>query len=266
MVQQIDFTKNPDKYVIRILFPNKDKLKGTGFFCHPEGYILTCYHVIESYLNKNKTQVKIFYQGKKYQAEIEKYFENLDIALLKIKEKGFFPYLPLDIYERWKIRDEIFSFGYPKGYFEEPGNSATGVIEGITKIYGVKVHGISDFAMENIKEGYSGAPVWHLRINKVIGLISMKYTSRQAFFVPLGNEFFENCKELREFHDIFERIRLKLAEEAKEKLKEKLKDTEFIPLNLERKVFLRKRNLRKKDLKKEDPKKGCMGANGNLLI
>ena len=39
-------------YLVKILWSDKETINSTGFFCHPDGYILTCYHVIEPYLKE----------------------------------------------------------------------------------------------------------------------------------------------------------------------------------------------------------------------
>ena len=141
-------------------------------------------------------------------------------------------FLPLDVHKRWNSDDQIYSFGYPKGYFQKSGINISGAIGGFTTVDNTKVIQITGLNLTNVNPGYSGAPVFHLQTNKVIGLIHAKYKKTQAFFIPL-DPLFKIWLELKDFHDIFKKLRLKLADEAEEKLKEKLKGTPFIPLNLE---------------------------------
>ena len=75
-----------EQYVLKILQPEKKETNGTGFFCHPDGYILTCYHVIQPHLNAGKNDVNVIYRDKEHQARIcEEYsIEDADIAVLKL--------------------------------------------------------------------------------------------------------------------------------------------------------------------------------------
>ena len=64
MENKVDFDeKNLRKYPLKILLPDEEIINGTGFFCHREGYILTCYHVIKPYLEINKAEVRVVYQN-----------------------------------------------------------------------------------------------------------------------------------------------------------------------------------------------------------
>jgi len=133
-----------EQYVLKILQPEKKETNGTGFFCHPDGYILTCYHVIEPHLNAGKNGVNVIYQGKEYQARIcEEYsIKDADIAVLKLViplPSSELKYLPLDTHKRWDVGDKIYSFGYPEGYFSKPGIPIYGSVGGSTKVEGTSV-------------------------------------------------------------------------------------------------------------------------------
>jgi tRNA A37 threonylcarbamoyladenosine biosynthesis protein TsaE len=225
-------------YLVKILVHSKNIVNGTGFFCHPDGYILTCYHVIKPYLNDNRTEIDIRYQDKSFKAKIcEAYcLEKSDIAVLKIIGKDAqIKYLDLGIYKRWNINDNICSFGYPLGEFRQSGIGIDGCIGHQTKEEKERFNIIQLTGLnigENVNPGFSGAPVLHLKTKKVIGLVYARYKSKQAFFVPLI-KLFDSWPDLKNLHDVFEKIRLKIAEEAEEELKKKLKETEYIPLDLE---------------------------------
>ena len=167
-----------EQYVLKILQPERRE-NGTGFFCHPDGYILTCYHVIEPHLNAGRNDVNVIYRYEEHQARIcEEYsIEDADIAVLKLVRplpSSELKYLPLDTHKRWDVGDEIYSFGYPEGYSG-----------GATKVEGASVIQITGLDLSNVDNGYSGAPVLNLRNKKVIGLINARYRPTQAFFVPL---------------------------------------------------------------------------------
>jgi len=226
-----------EQYVLKILQPEKKETNGTGFFCHPDGYILTCYHVIEPHLNAGENDVNVIYRDKEHQARIcEEYsIEDADIAVLKLVRplpSSELKYLPLDTHKRWDVGDEIYSFGYPEGYFGEPGIPIYGSVGGPTKVEGTSVIQITGLDLSNVDNGYSGAPVLNLRNKKVIGLINARYQPMQAFFVPL-TELLKRWQELRVFHDVFKEIRSRLAQEAQKGLEGRLRKCRFIPLKLE---------------------------------
>ena len=60
---------------------------GTGFIIHPDGYILTCDHVVRDAKN-----MKVILENKKeYPAEVIKTNRDKDISLIRIKAKGLAP-------------------------------------------------------------------------------------------------------------------------------------------------------------------------------
>lgn len=56
-------------FLVKILKADKEETNGTGFFCHPNGYILTCYHVIEKYIDKRKAEVNLLYKDNPFTPE-----------------------------------------------------------------------------------------------------------------------------------------------------------------------------------------------------
>jgi len=174
--------------VVKILSPNGYEMIGTSFFCHPHVYILTCYHVIKPYIAIKQKKVLLFYNKIRLKAQIcEEYcIKQSDIAALKVTELQIPQfYASLDIHDRWSIDDRICSYGYPEGYFEGTGIGLTGTIGGTTKIEEVNVVQINGLSLCNVKPGYSGSPVLHLRTKKIIGLIQSIGNETQAFFVPI---------------------------------------------------------------------------------
>gem|GEM_PF-1985265 len=227
--------RDVEQYLLKILQPDKEDINGTGFFCHPAGYILTCYHVIEPHLNARINEVNVIYESEKHRTQIYKDYciKEADIAVLKLIEPlQSLKYLPLDVHNLWDIDDKIYSLGYPVGYFEKPGIPINGSVGGPTIIEDISVIQISGLNLSNVDHGYSGAPAINLKNKKVIGLIYARYQPAQAFFVPL-TELLKRWRELRDFHDVLKKIRLKIAQKAQEELNKKLRDSKFIPLNLE---------------------------------
>ena len=226
-------------YLVKVLTP-AEKVNGTGFFCNPEGFILTCYHVVKPWLTKSN-EVFVVHKNSKLRATLRPDFstEEGDIAVLQLdvsteyKEWGF---LPLDTYWRVEPEDKLQSFGYPQGkkQFAKSGIPIAAEVGGLThtEVDKVKVYPIAGLNLGNVDGGYSGAPLVNHTTQKVIGLIHAKHHEHQAFVVPL-EPLFKRWADLRSFHDIFRQIREYLAKKAQAALQERLKETEFIPPALE---------------------------------
>jgi HEAT repeat protein len=223
-------------YIVQVLHP-LGMVEGTGFLCHPDGFVLTCWHVLESWRQINKTEGEVQFQGKPTAATwvTERSDEAADLAVLKLTkpEVREVPYLPLDVHWRVDAADSLDSFGYPEGQFAE-GIGIAPKLQSLTptKLNGLEVFPLMGFNLDDIDSGYSGAPVINAATQKVIGLVRAKHQETQAFMVPLA-PLFARWPELRAFHDVFEHIRQRLGEHAQAKLAEKLRATPFIPLGLE---------------------------------
>lgn len=247
-------------YLVKILHPESKDINGTGFFCHPDGYVLTCWHVITPYLKQKESRVILIRAGKEIEAEIceEKCCEEGDIAVLSVPHRSReFPALSLDTHARRGLDDSLQSFGYPIGYFEREGIPITGTFGGLTptKIDNIEVYAIIGLNMSNVDGGYSGAPLVNQRTQKVIGLIYAKHKASQAFFAPIG-QLFQFWPEIKEFNDVFQHIRIKIAGTAKQDMEEKLHETNFIPLNLERgQIPTREKRQEKEERERKNEKR-----------
>jgi HEAT repeat protein len=230
-------------YLVKVLLPGAakidgTKINGTGFVCHPKGYVLTCYHVVEPYLRTGKTEATLVSDGQQRTASIltEHLYEKEDLAALQIRFKELPPsllYLDLDAHKRRRSGDEVSSFGYPIGHWQKEGIPITdGRVGAPTREKETDVIQITGFDMKNVDGGYSGAPVVDKRIGKVVGLVDLKYSEHQAFFVPL-EALLARWLELRTFHDVFERMRTVLAQDSERELAAKLNQTPFIPLSVD---------------------------------
>jgi len=93
--------------MVKIVESDQNKVSGSGFLIRPDGYLITCHHVIFS-LN----ELNIFYNGTLYEAE---WCEDLsdpevDIAVLKI---GIQAGEPVDIINPRDFSTEVFVCGFP---------------------------------------------------------------------------------------------------------------------------------------------------------
>jgi S1-C subfamily serine protease len=82
------------------------KATGTGFFISNNGYILTCYHVIE-----DASEIQIKCEKGMFKAEVVRTDEDLDIALLKVS--GAFQALPIISSREIRLGHNVTTLGFP---------------------------------------------------------------------------------------------------------------------------------------------------------
>ena len=85
---------------------SQSKGSGTGFFITRDGYILTCYHVVEK-----ANSVQVLVGDKMYEADIEQIDIHNDLSLLKIR--GVFSAIAFSPARSAKLGESIFTIGYP---------------------------------------------------------------------------------------------------------------------------------------------------------
>ncbi|MGH8559085.1 MAG: Do family serine endopeptidase [Methylococcales bacterium] len=141
---------------------------GSGFIISSDGYVVTNSHVV----NKAEQVTVILDNGKQYQAAIQGIDSKTDIALLKIENKGPFPYVVFGESDTARIGDQIVAIGNPFGL----GNTAT---TGIISARGRDIHSgpFDDFIQIDapINQGNSGGPLFDMQ-GKVIGINTAIYS------------------------------------------------------------------------------------------
>jgi S1-C subfamily serine protease len=146
---------------------------GTGFFINTDGYLLTCFHVIE---HSKKIYAEVPSEGKyKYELEVISVCPMMDIALLKIKKFKVKEYCKLDTTNKVAKGNEVFALGFPLGL--DNLKLTKGIISGRDKhLYQTDTP---------INPGNSGGPL--ICNNKVIGINSSGYNSAQnvGFAIPI---------------------------------------------------------------------------------
>ncbi len=150
---------------------------GTGFFVAPNGWIITCDHVV---LESNNINVS-WLNGKgrqEFTAEVKvRLSDPFDVALLKTKQ--VIPdhkcvYLDNTLPQ---TGDKLYAFGYPQEYGNtySGGESITAEYEGQSfqdeRLVALK------FRAGQIPEGCSGSPLLNLRTGKVCGIIKSAFNS-----------------------------------------------------------------------------------------
>lgn len=179
--------------VVAIL-DDEGKVFGTGFFITSDGYILTCYHVIEDYLSANKVDIRKA-DGVELQAAFEEdkssQEESIDFAILKVNVDGQAPVQCLPLGRDFGPGDSWYSLGYlyPLNF---KCDSNRGTI--ISKSYRLDSESY-DIRLETkfpIRGGLSGSPLLNVSIGQVIGVVKSRPTEDgnwEGFAVPMEDVF-----------------------------------------------------------------------------
>jgi len=158
-----DFFKNFPK------FEGKSQTLGSGFIISEDGYAVTNYHVIKDASNiVFKLPDKREYKGDKI--KIIGTDRRTDLALLKIEDKGKFPYLKFGDTDKIKIGDWVVAVGNP---FSLEGTVTVGVIsaKGRSNIPLAEGPDFQSFLQTDaaINPGNSGGPLVNIH-GEVVGI------------------------------------------------------------------------------------------------
>lgn len=152
-----------EKSIVQIICGNDT---GTAFFVAPD-LLLTADHIVASFDEAGYNIVKEGVDGD-LKFFVEKQYEDIDIALLKVEGRSSSDYLPI-LSHHVRIGEKCILFGYP----DAASNSGLRVEGGITqKLFDsagdfiIRAEGIDD-AYDY--QGMSGAPVW--QYDKVVGVV-----------------------------------------------------------------------------------------------
>ena len=162
-----------------------------------DNQILISAHVVGS---SKFVEVQKENDSKKYEASVKYISNQLDLAILDIKDKSFFSDTkPLDISEDVKIKDSVTAIGYPVG-----GNTIS-TTNGIVSRIEYKNYFWNPFSNyltiqidAAINSGNSGGPIIN-KDNKIVGIAMMKLTSADniSYIVPsiMINTFLKDIKD-----------------------------------------------------------------------
>jgi hypothetical protein len=195
--------------IVEIISDKEDSTTlGTGFVVTDDGLIVTCRHVISESQGKLMNSVRVRFHSdaktdtKKFTASLLKgedaYSDHpsIDIAFLKLDslpEKGV---TPVKLDGKVVRLNHFASIGFKKAE-EFTGLSAKGEIGIPTRIKNSNGHIISPEVIElyspnQIEPGMSGAPVLDIERDRVVGIVSERYTeeydptvSNIAFALPV---------------------------------------------------------------------------------
>lgn len=171
------------------------KVLGTGFFIGNDGSLLTCFHVVG---NKETGELHqktfhIYFQGNSYPANciyVSPNPKRLDVAILRLNS-GELPkgavLLPLGKWEAKLEADrEFITFGF-RSADQFMGLFARGIVRGKVEVDIVVVRVTAPLlqlspqspGQEEIRPGMSGAPVFYLGKQRVVGMVTTRYMERE---------------------------------------------------------------------------------------
>ena len=142
--------------------------RGTGFFV-AQGKILTCAHVVE---NVTQQKIQAIWKDKTLEIHNVELYDDVDLALLHVDYTSH-PCVYLD--SETLPGDDFYSYGYPDEIQKRNGSCLRVEYEGTAddeKLLIIKG--------ENVRPGFSGAPLLNQRTLKVCGLIKSERSLREG--------------------------------------------------------------------------------------
>lgn len=137
--------------------------KGSGFFISPD-YVLTAYHCLNTLVDGQNIYVENQTYGRMLvilEREESSPSREIDIAVLKlVTTTKITDYLPLGLITERNFDNEILAVGYPSEDFQLVRGRIHGVSSKIPQFY-------TDVTKA---KGQSGSPVYHLEMNRVVGI------------------------------------------------------------------------------------------------
>ena len=170
----------------------KEKTKiggGSGSIVSPDGYVLTCNHVVS---DPTASYTVIVEPTKKYSAKVLARDPLIDVAILKIEGKNF-PHLKLGDSSKIELGETVVAIGNPLGEFEDTLSS--GIISGLSRK--IKAHGGISFRATSLRgliqtdaainPGNSGGPLVSMD-GKAIGINTAMVMGAQniGFAIPIN--------------------------------------------------------------------------------
>ncbi len=162
---------------------------GSGFIVSPDGYVLTCSHVVK---DPTADYTVIVEPTKKYPAKVLDRDPLIDVAILKIEGKKF-PYIELADSSRVELGETVVAIGNPLGEFED--TLSAGIVSGLSRK--IKAYSGPMFKATSLRgliqtdaainPGNSGGPLVNME-GKVIGINTAMIAGAQniGFAIPIN--------------------------------------------------------------------------------
>lgn len=160
--------------------PRREQSLGTGFIISPDGYILTNNHVVNG---ADEVMVKLS-DGRELKAEIKGMDEKLDLALIKISDKGTFLSTELGDSDTLEVGEWVMAIGNPFGLAQ---TVTAGIVSAKGRVIGSGPY--DDFIQTDasINPGNSGGPLFSVQ-GKVVGINTAIIAGGQGigFAIPIN--------------------------------------------------------------------------------
>lgn len=160
--------------------PRREQSLGTGFIISPDGFILTNNHVVNG---ADEVMVKLS-DGRELKGEIKGLDEKLDLALIKISDKGTFPSTELGDSDALEVGEWVMAIGNPFGLAQ---TVTAGIVSAKGRVIGSGPY--DDFIQTDasINPGNSGGPLFSAS-GKVIGINTAIIAGGQGigFAIPIN--------------------------------------------------------------------------------
>ena len=158
----------------------REQSLGTGFIVSADGYIITNNHVVNG---ADEVMVKLS-DGRELKGEIKGLDEKLDLALIKISDKGSFPSTELGDSDALEVGEWVMAIGNPFGLAQ---TVTAGIVSAKGRVIGSGPY--DDFIQTDasINPGNSGGPLFSAN-GKVIGINTAIIAGGQGigFAIPIN--------------------------------------------------------------------------------
>ncbi|MCC8129596.1 MAG: trypsin-like peptidase domain-containing protein, partial [Clostridiales bacterium] len=144
---------------------------GTGFIISEDGYILTCYHVVDGYQAISCT----FIDSTSYEATYVGGDEDADLAVLKIEATGLTAVVLGDS-DDLAVGSTVTAIGNALGTFAN--TLTTGAVSGLDRALTMEDGTVMNLLQTDctVNSGNSGGPLFN-EYGEVIGIVNAKYSS-----------------------------------------------------------------------------------------
>lgn len=142
--------------------PHREQNLGTGFIISDDGYILTNNHVVNG---ADEVMVKLS-DGREVKGEIKGVDEKVDLALIKINDKGKLPFAELGDSDALEVGEWVMAIGNPFGLSH---TVTAGIVSAKGRVIGSGPYDDYIQTDASINPGNSGGPLFSSQ-GKVIGI------------------------------------------------------------------------------------------------
>lgn len=195
IIEQTWLTFDGDKFNIHIE-TGVVKVQGSGVFISPQGHILTCAHLFE--VGQSSDIIVIALNGVKVYGTLLYKDKAKDLALLKVKELGYFPHDSYGVLHA-KLTNNILIVGEDVLAIGNPLGLSFTITHGIVSKVGRDLGDSYLYTQTDapINPGNSGGPLFNME-GELIGINSLKIPSAD------GLAFAISPQTIREFLRLFE--------------------------------------------------------------